>query len=787
MKTKTSISIIPRAALMLLLLLTSATAWASELGYCDNCGFKTTHSVIGNTATCTRGGTIKYRCDICGLETAELVDALGHDWGGYSHVDATCTETGGQKRTCNRCGATETKDPEPALGHSYTSDGSHVCTRCGEDAGAVSYIDSDGTEQTRDDYSFITGRNDVTMGTSGATAWYALYGDVSLTSLKFNDKFANIILTDGAMLTIDASETGNEGIKAGTNGSSGTLNIYGQSGGNGTLNISARQDGISAYVTVNIYGGTVNVSSAFGSAIYTPGSSGITITGGTVSATATGSGYGISAPFGTVTVAGGNVTATGETYGISANSITITGGIVNVTGKNAGLYASTNDIILGWSSISDRITANSYIANGGSIIINRPFMDEDGVVHTADNVGTLAGKTLTPTDIIRDDEANDFTSITGTTNMMLVGRTIYRDDDWNTLCLPFSVNDLAGTPLSDLTLMEFDTETGKYAHDTGFSDGTLYLNFKQAYRVEAGKPYLIKKSGPPAYAPTGGTANILEGYSYDKLMDGNKTTGWRARLEDGMAYCDIQADEPFHATTYALTTSGYVYLGNNTNPTAWTLKGKLNEGDEWAVIDSRNSNVNSDDALLSDMYTPKEFTIQQPGDYQYYRLEVTGVAGGNVIELIEMTMDGRCVVPLTNPYFSGVTVSSTTPTAVTSDDGKVSFVGSYSPVDIAGEDHSILFLGASNTLYYPNDAMTINSCRAHFELNGITAGDPSAGVRAFVFNFGGEDEATGITTTNYTNGTNPGGAWFSLDGRRLSGKPTQRGMYIVNGKKVVIK
>ena len=29
--------------------------------------------------------------------------------------------------------------------------------------------------------------------------------------------------------------------------------------------------------------------------------------------------------------------------------------------------------------------------------------------------------------------------------------------------------------------------------------------------------------------------------------------------------------------------------------------------------------------------------------------------------------------------------------------------------------------------------------------------------------------------------------WYTLDGRRLSGKPTKKGLYIVNGKKVVIK
>ncbi len=30
-------------------------------------------------------------------------------------------------------------------------------------------------------------------------------------------------------------------------------------------------------------------------------------------------------------------------------------------------------------------------------------------------------------------------------------------------------------------------------------------------------------------------------------------------------------------------------------------------------------------------------------------------------------------------------------------------------------------------------------------------------------------------------------AWYIIDGRRLSGKPTQKGLYIVNGRKVVVK
>ena len=71
-------------------------------------------------------------------------------------------------------------------------------------------------------------------------------------------------------------------------------------------------------------------------------------------------------------------------------------------------------------------------------------------------------------------------------------------------------------------------------------------------------------------------------------------------------------------------------------------------------------------------------------------------------------------------------------------------------------------------------------------LNGITAGDPTGDgdVKAFVLNFGDE---TGITTTDCTDSTDKAGAWYDMSGRKLSGKPTKRGVYVNNGRKIVIK
>ena len=59
------------------------------------------------------------------------------------------------------------------------------------------------------------------------------------------------------------------------------------------------------------------------------------------------------------------------------------------------------------------------------------------------------------------------------------------------------------------------------------------------------------------------------------------------------------------------------------------------------------------------------------------------------------------------------------------------------------------------------------------------------GARLLSINTGGEN--TGIETTNFTNSANSSGAWYGIDGRKLDGKPTKKGLYIYNGKKQVIK
>ena len=142
------------------------------------------------------------------------------------------------------------------------------------------------------------------------------------------------------------------------------------------------------------------------------------------------------------------------------------------------------------------------------------------------------------------------------------------------------------------------------------------------------------------------------------------------------------------------------------------------------------------------------------------------------------------------PTFTGVTISTTETTDVTGT--AANFHGIYSPYATGGANTSMLYLGASNTLYYPNAAMTINAFRAYFTLNGIEAGDPTspspAAARRFVLNFGDGDETTGILSLSAdSKDAMDNAAWYTLDGRRLTGKPSRAGVYINNGKKIVIK
>ena len=152
-------------------------------------------------------------------------------------------------------------------------------------------------------------------------------------------------------------------------------------------------------------------------------------------------------------------------------------------------------------------------------------------------------------------------------------------------------------------------------------------------------------------------------------------------------------------------------------------------------------------------------------------------------------VSGESVVPkkyegIMNPVFSGVTIDATAPTSVTSTDAAVSFVGTYAPVSFSDTDKSLLFLGAASTLYYPENGASIGACRAYFQLgNGLTVGDGSNAIQGFRLNFG---DATGFDE-QIINSKSSTGKWYDLSGRRIDGAPAAPGLYIKDGRKIIVK
>ena len=137
------------------------------------------------------------------------------------------------------------------------------------------------------------------------------------------------------------------------------------------------------------------------------------------------------------------------------------------------------------------------------------------------------------------------------------------------------------------------------------------------------------------------------------------------------------------------------------------------------------------------------------------------------------------------PVFKDVTIRNYLNPVYT---GYVEFSGSFSPGFLPANARDVLYLGAGNTLYYPSDNMTVGSCRAVFVMEDITAGDPTSQLSRIVLDFG-DGETTSVNEELRMKSEESAGAavWYDLQGHRLNGKPSRAGVYINNGKTVVIK
>ena len=105
------------------------------------------------------------------------------------------------------------------------------------------------------------------------------------------------------------------------------------------------------------------------------------------------------------------------------------------------------------------------------------------------------------------------------------------------------------------------------------------------------------------------------------------------------------------------------------------------------------------------------------------------------------------------------------------------FVGTYTNGIIPQDSY---FFNSNKLWQATDDTNTIAPFRAYFTFTG--------GAAARDINFVIDGETTGINRpSSQPHSTTEGSSYYTLDGRKLSGKPTQKGVYIVNGKKLLKK
>lgn len=135
---------------------------------------------------------------------------------------------------------------------------------------------------------------------------------------------------------------------------------------------------------------------------------------------------------------------------------------------------------------------------------------------------------------------------------------------------------------------------------------------------------------------------------------------------------------------------------------------------------------------------------------------------------------------LANPVFNAVTISDASPAGVTSNDGIVTFQGTYTPVALDKNDPTNLYIGRDNELYSPSsDDFKMNAFRAYFHLAD------AIGVKTMSINFDG-DIVTAVDAI--ASPWLPDYDCYDLCGRQVNATSSlPRGIYIKAGKKVIVK
>ena len=166
-------------------------------------------------------------------------------------------------------------------------------------------------------------------------------------------------------------------------------------------------------------------------------------------------------------------------------------------------------------------------------------------------------------------------------------------------------------------------------------DGGGDLNVKRLTVSAASNKLVTSKRLADIIYYTGYTVDAgslgLFGDDYPHLVDGDPNTKWCA---NSPCYIEFHTASPVQVDGYMFRTAGDTYVYPERNPKSWVLKGKANSGDAWTTIDSKSGNTE----MPGESDTEHEFIAATSGTYRYFRLEISEVQDGGVMQLSEMKL-----------------------------------------------------------------------------------------------------------------------------------------------------
>jgi uncharacterized protein YjdB len=179
----------------------------------------------------------------------------------------------------------------------------------------------------------------------------------------------------------------------------------------------------------------------------------------------------------------------------------------------------------------------------------------------------------------------------------------------------------------------------------------------KSYRGAGTKTYYYGNGYYTVTAGTGGFNNEQHG----NLVDNNLGTKWCQDKPSGNWYIEFQTASAIQVDGYMLRTGGDTGRFGNSgrNPKNWVLYGKKDSGDSWSVIDSKTDNY--DMPTADDAET--DFDADAPGQYKFFRLEISAVRSGSCMQMSEMRLFSYEYFEMGTTY-GGLTV---TPASATSE------------------------------------------------------------------------------------------------------------------------